>query len=83
MDSYNSLLKAAPPMRLYDLIARKAPNSGFAEKVKQVKSMAAGVDNASSRKEGADASKPKRKTAYAAVRRGGRSGRRTLINVGG
>lgn len=82
MSSYDSLLSAAPPMRLYNALSNIAPNSGFAKKTRKVKSMAAGIDNASARKRRVVV-KPKRKVTSAAVGRGNRSGRRTLINIGG
>jgi len=82
MSSYDSLLSAAPPMRLYNALSNIAPNSGFAKKTRKVKSMAAGIDSASARKRKAIV-KPKSKVSPAAVRRGSSSGRRTLINIGG
>ena len=98
MSSYDSLLSAAPPMRLYNALSNIAPNSGFAKKTRKVKSMAAGMDNASAKKRKAIVKpkskaivkpkskaivKPRSKVSPTAARRGNRSRRRTLINIGG
>ena len=82
MSSYDSLLSAAPPMRLYNALSSLAPDSGFAKKTRKVKSMAAGLDGSPARKRRATV-KTKRKVTPSAVSRGNRSGRRTLINIGG
>jgi len=78
MNDYNNLLKAAPPMRLYDAMSKIAPNSGFAKKTKKIKDMIAGRASTPTKKR---KTAVKAKSNAATISRGSSSTRRSLINI--